>query len=292
MELEVRQLRYFLAVAEELHFSRAAARLGIAQPALSQQIKRLEAGIGVPLFRRTKRHVELTPAGMAMVAPARGALSQVAVARTAAQRAARGETGQLTIGFIESAAAAVIPAAVRRFRGTRPEVGLTLRELSIDAQLAGLRSRALDLGIVRAPIHEPGLVLEPLIQEGLVAGVPEGHDLARRKRIGPGRLAGEPLVLLSRDVVPGVHDQVIALLEEHGPRIAIAQEATSIQAVLGLVAAGLGITLLPASAASLTREGVRFVAVSPSPRSTMLAAWRRDELSPLPEAFVAAARDR
>jgi DNA-binding transcriptional LysR family regulator len=290
MDVEVRHLRYFLAVAEELHFSRAAERVGIAQPALSQQIKRLEASVGVELFRRTKRRVALTPAGAAMVVPARTALSAVAATRTAAQRASRGEVGQLTIGFIESAAAAVIPQAVRRFRHDHPDVGLTLRELSVDAQLEGLRSRALDLGIVRTPIHDSELVLEPLIEEGLVAGVPEGHALASRRRIGPAKLATEPLVLLSRDVVPGLHDQVIALLQEHRPGATIAQEATSIQAVLGLVAAGLGITLLPASAASLTRTGVRFVAVSPSPRSSMLAARRRDDLSPLPSAFVAAAR--
>ena len=292
MSLDITRLRYFLAVAEELHFGRAAERLSIAQPALSQQIKRLEAEIGTTLFHRTRRRVELSAAGAAMVRHAHAALADVEAARTAAQRAARGEIGQLTIGFIESAAAIVIPLAVGRFRAAHPDVGLSLRELSVDAQMEGLRSRALDLGIVRGPVPDQELVIEQLVEEGLVVALPEGHPLDGRRSVSPSRVSSEPLVLLSRDVVPGLHDQVVALLQEHGPGARIAQEATSIQAVLGLVAAGLGVTLLPASAASLTRAGVKFVTLSPSPRSSMLAVRRRDDRSALAEAFVAAARTR
>lgn len=290
MSLETRQLRYFVAVAEELHFGRAAQRLGIAQPALSQQIKRLEDDVGVALFHRTRRSVELTPAGEAMLRPARAALTEAETARRAAKSAARGEIGHLAVGFVESAAAEVIPRAVQRFRTERPGVGLRLREMSVDAQLEGLRSRALDLAIVRAPFPEEGLVLEQLVDEGLIVAVPLGHELDGRRRVAPQKLRDQPLVLLSRDVVPGLHDRVLALLQEHAGGARIAQEATSIQAVLGLVAAGLGVTLLPASAASLTRAGIAFVKLSPSPRMSMLAAWQEANRSPLVRAFVSAAR--
>jgi DNA-binding transcriptional LysR family regulator len=288
MTVELRHLRYFLAVAEELHFGRAAERVQIAQPALSQQIRKLETEIGVELFHRTKRQVELSAGGEAMVRPARQALDDAANAVEAAQRAARGETGHLTIGFIETAASTIVPLAVRRFSADHPDVGLSLRELSVDAQVDGLRSGALDVGIVRPPIDAPELQLTAVADEGLVVAAPEGHRLAQRKRVAPASLAGEPLVLLAREVVPGLYDQVIGLQREHDGAF-IAQEATSIQAVLGLVAAGLGISLLPASVRSLDRSGVSFTALSPSPRSSMLLASRKTSRSPLTAAFLAAA---
>jgi len=289
MSVELRHLRYFLAVAEELHFGRAAERLQIAQPALSQQIRSLESQIGVELFHRTKRRVELSAGGKAMFQPARQTLGDAAAAIEAAQRAARGEIGHLTIGFIETAATTIMPLAVRRFRIDHPDVGLSLRELSVDAQIEGLLSGALDVGILRPPIDTPGLRLAAMADEGLVVVAPEGHWLAKRKRVGPGSLVGEPLVLLAREVVPGLYDQVIALQRGHGGAI-IAQEATSIQAVLGLVAAGLGVSLLPASVRSLDRSGVAFITLAPSPRSSMLLASRETESSPLTTAFLAAAQ--
>lgn len=289
MSVDVRQLRYFLAVAEELHFGRAAQRVQIAQPALSQQIRRLEAEIGVELFHRTKRHVELSTAGEALVRHARRALDEVDAGIDDARRADRGEIGALTIGFIESAATTIVPTAVREFRGDHPNVALTLRELSVDAQLDGLRSETLDVGIVRPPVEPGNLALEQVVDEPLVAAVPSGHELAARRRIGAVRLAREPLVLLAREMVPGLYDQVIALQQEHAGAATIAQEATSIQAVLGLVAAGLGISLLPASVRALERSGVSCVSVVPSPRSSMLLAYRRGDRSPLTRAFVAGA---
>lgn len=289
MSVELRHLRYFLAVAEELHFSRAAERLQIAQPALSQQIRKLEAEIGVELFHRTKRRVQLSAAGEAMLRPARQTLDEAVAAVEAAQRAARGEIGHLTIGFIETAATTIVPLAVRRFREDHPEVGLSLKELSVGTQVEGLRSGALDVGIVRPPIDAEGLELMSVTDEGLVVVAPDAHPLAKRARVGPRSLAGEPLVLLAREVVPGLYDQVIALQREHGGAV-VAQEATSIQAVLGLVAAGLGVSLLPASVRTLARTGVDFTTLAPSPRSSVLAAWRRSDRSPLTAAFLAAAR--
>ncbi len=290
INVELRHLRYFLAVADELHFGRAAERLYIAQPALSQQIRKLEGELGVELFHRTKRRVELTAAGQAMRAPASRSLDAVGESVEAARRAARGEIGHLTVGFIEAASGTLMPTLVRRFRGDRPEVGLTLRELSVDAQIAGLQNGSIDVGIVRPPIEDPELELETIVEEALLIAVPDGHRLAEQRSVRARSLRDEPLVLLSREIVPGLYDQVIALQLEHGGEAMIAQEASSIQAVLGLVAAGLGISLLPESVRSLEREGVRFVALKSSPRSSMLVAWRRDDRSPLTEAFLAVAR--
>jgi DNA-binding transcriptional LysR family regulator len=288
--VELRHLRYFLAVAEELHFTRAAQRLQMAQPALSQQIRKLEAEIGVALFHRTKRLVELTAAGQAMIRPAHQALAEAAAAVEAAQRAARGEIGHLRIGFIESAAMTFVPAAVRRFRQRHPDVGLSLRELAVEAQIQGLLADTLDVAIVRLPLTSRGLELATIADEPLVVVAPSAHPLAGRSRVSPAALAGEPLVLLAREMVPALYDQIVSLQHEHGGA-QIAQEATSIQAVLGLVAAGLGVSLLPASVKSLGRAGISFSELRPSPRSTIQLAWREGDRSPLTAAFVEAARD-
>jgi DNA-binding transcriptional LysR family regulator len=290
MNVELRHLRYFLAVAEELHFSRAAQRVHVAQPALSQQIRRLETEVGVELFHRTKRRVELTAAGKAMLRPARQAVADAGEAVTAAQRAARGEIGHLRIGFVESAAMTFVPAAVRRFRERHPDVGLSLIELAVEAQVERLLAETLDVAIVRLPQDRDGLRLATIADEGLVVVVPSVHPLAGRKRLSPAALTGEPLVLLAREMVPALYDQIIAIQSEHGGAT-IAQEATSIQAVLGLVAAGLGISLLPASVRSLARTGVAFSELRPSPRSTIQLAWREGDRTPLTAAFLEAAQD-
>lgn len=290
MNVELRHLRYFLGVAEELHFGRAAERAGVAQPALSQQIKRLEAEVGAPLFIRSTRSVELTAAGAALRPHALRAIAEVEEGTDAAARASRGEIGHLTVGFIETAAGALVPAAVRRFRAERPDVALTLRELAVDVQLEDLRSGKLDLGIVRPPVDSEGLALEAVAEDRLLAAVPATHPLANRHRISAATLADEPLIALSREVVPGLYDQVIALLAGQGAAAQVTQEATSIQAVLGLVAAGLGIAVLPASVRSLSRDGVAFVTLAPSPRSLVLAVHRRGDSSPLISAFLDAAR--
>lgn len=241
------------------------------------------------LFHRTKRHVELSAAGQAMVRPARRALAEASAAVEAAQRAARGETGHLRIGFIESAAMTFVPRTVRRFSADHPDVGLSLSELAVDAQVERLRSGLLDVGILRLPAHTDGLELVSLADEGLVVVMAESHPMAQRKQISARTLAGEPLILLARQMVPGLYDQIIALQHQHGGAH-IAQEASSIQAVLGLVAAGLGVSLLPASVTTLARTGVSFVALAESPRSAMQIAWRESDRSPLTAAFLDAAQ--
>jgi DNA-binding transcriptional LysR family regulator len=290
MSPELRHLRYFVAVAEELHFGRAAERVGVAQPALSQQVRRLEAIVGAELFARSTRSVELTPAGAALLPHARRALAEADRGVELAARAARGEVGHLTIGFIETAAVSLIPAAVRSFRDQHPDVTLSLRELAVDAQIQGLRARSLDLGVVRAPVDASDLEVIAVADDRLLAAVPDSHSRAAAESISVQELADQPLVALSREVVPGLHDQVISLFSEHGHSARITQEATSIQAVMGLVAAGLGIALLPSSVRSLSREGIAFVDLNSTEPSVILAVSRRDESSPLVRTFLETAR--
>jgi DNA-binding transcriptional LysR family regulator len=290
MNVELRHLRYFLAVADELHFGRAAAHIGIAQPALSQQIRRLENEVGTELFHRSTRQVKLSAAGEALAPYARRALEEAAAGAEAAARASRGEVGHLTVGFIETAATALIPQAVRRFRSELPDVTLTLRELGVAPQVEAIVGGRLDVGFVRPPVSSADLRIESVGEERLIAALPSSHPLSRRRRIKPDDLIDQPLVALSRETVPGLHDQVIGLLGEHGGVARITQEATSIQAVLGLVAAELGTAVLPSSASTLSRDGVAFVQIAPSPTSSMLAISSRTGHSPLVAAFVAAAR--
>lgn len=234
--------------------------------------------------------MSINPAGEALRPFAERALSEAASGADAARRAAAGELGHLTVGFIETAASTVVPRAVRRFSAERPDVGLTLRELGVGTQLEQLRGGRLDVAIVRPPVEGEGLALEQIANEGLVAAIPTMHRLAGRQRLSARTVADQSLVALAREVVPGLYDQVLALRQDAGGTGSIAQEATSIQAVLGLVAAGLGLAILPASVRSLSREGVEFASIRSAQRSTMLAARRREDTSPLVLAFVAAAR--
>ena len=290
MTVELRHLRYFLAVAEELHFSRAAERLQIAQPALSQQIRKLETEIGVALFHRTKRTVELSAAGQAMVRPARQALAEAAAAVEAAQRAARGETGHLRIGFIESAAMTFVPEAVRRFSADHPDVGLSLSELAVDAQVEGLRSGLLDVGILRLPAEPTASSLPRSPTRGLVVVTPDSHPLAERKRISPRALAGEPLILLAREMVPGLYDQIIALQHQHGARPDRPGGDQHPGRPRSRRRRPRHLAACRPRSPTLARSGVSFAALAPSPRSEMQLAWRESDRSPLTAAFVEAAQ--
>jgi DNA-binding transcriptional LysR family regulator len=280
LNIELRHLRYFVAVAEELHFGRAAQRLQIAQPPLSQQIRRLEDELGIKLFHRTSRRVELSDAGRAFLEEIRPLFAQLDRAVGAARDAASGRTGQLRIGFVGSAADGPLPPIVRDFRRRLPGVSLKLSELSVGRQLEGLRTGRLDLGFVRGPAEAEGLRFAEAFPEPLVAAVPSRHRLARRKRLSGAELKDEALVLLAREAVPGLFDEVIALCQRHGFSPMVEQQATSIQAVLGLVAAGLGVSVLPKSVETLRRVGVQYVPLQGS-RTTLLIAWREGDPSPV-----------
>lgn len=290
--MELRHLRYFVAVAEELHFGRAAARLGIAQPPLSQQIRQLEGELGVVLLARTRRRVELTEAGRVFLEEARGILQRVTQAAGAARRAARGETGSLAIGVVASATYGLLPRVVRAFRERHPDVALTLSVLSTGAQVAALRAGQLQLAIARPPFGDETLVAEPLHEEPVVAALPSGHPLSARRSLPLRALAGEPLVLFPRDRRPGWYDFVLGLCREAGFDPVVGQDAPELATAMALVAAGVGVTLVPASVQDLRRSGVDYRSLAaPSPRTRLVALRRPGEPLPVVTRFLAVFRE-
>lgn len=290
--MELRQLRYFIAVAEELHFRRAAERLHISQPPLSQQIRALEDELGFVLLTRTRRRVQLTPAGEAFLRDARVVLGELEGAVATARRINAGQTGRLRIGFVGSALLSIVPGTVERFRAARPGVAIELRERSTADQLRAVSAGLVDVGLVRPPIEDDGdLRVETVLRERTVAALPAGHELASLSRVPLRRLAAEPLVLFPRDQAPGFHDLLIGALAETGtgagPRVI--QYAPEMLTIIGLVAAGTGVSLVPASVIRLALDGVTYRPVSGAPRSELVAITRASDDSALVRAFVAEA---
>ena len=289
--LELRHLRYFIAVAEELHFGRAARRLGITQPPLSLQIQRLEAELGVRLFERTNRRVELTPGGRALLAEGRHVLADFDNAANAARRAARGETGSLTVSFAASVMFLSLPRIIRRFRAQFPSVRLELRELPTGSQIIALRNGELDIGFLREPPPDAELTTETVMREELLLALSKRHVLASRKRLRLIDVANEDFVLFPRDLAPGLHAHVLAVCAEAGVRPRIVQTSRELYTTVSLVEAGLGVTIIPASVRQMGWRGVRYYPIrSPSAVTRIDAAWRSDNASPILPAFLEIAR--
>jgi DNA-binding transcriptional LysR family regulator len=288
--VELRQLRYFVAVAEELHFRRAAARLHISQPPLSQQIAALEQELGVRLLERTRRRVELTPAGETFLRDARAILAEVDVAMSTARAIDAGQAGVLRVGFVGSALLSIVPATVQRFRRARPGVEVELRERSTVEALRALTTGVVDVALVRPPI-EPDEThhTELVMRERTVAAIPTGHELARLRRIPLARLAPEPLVLFPRAQAPGFHDLLIGELSATGKSPHVVQYAPEMLTIIGLVAAGIGVSPVPASVAHLALDGVTYRPLSGAPDTELVAVTRAAEEAPLARAFVAEA---
>jgi DNA-binding transcriptional LysR family regulator len=279
---DLRRLRYFIAVAEELHFGRAARRLNISQPPLSVQIRELERDVGMPLFIRSQRRVTLTEPGRVLLDEARSLIGQAEAALVRTRRAGRGETGQLSIGFVSTVDYSILPALVRRFRQQRPGVSLRLRELTADLQQADLLAGKLDLGLSIAPPRVRELRARSVLREPLIAAVPGNHRLARMGRIGVGALADDGFVLFPRAMAPGLYDLVIATCQRAGFAPRLSQEAIQMQTILGLVAAGLGVALVPACMANLRRRDVRYLHLAPASASVeTVAMWHADNDSPV-----------
>jgi DNA-binding transcriptional LysR family regulator len=291
--VELHHLRYFVAVAEELHFGRAARRLRVAQPPLSQQIRRLEEEVGARLLDRSRRHVALTAPGAAFLAHARRALAEADLAAEDARRAARGETGRLSVGFVGSAMAGPLPAILRAFRASSPDVALSLQQLTTSRQLDALRGGSLDVGCLHPPAGGD-LVVQPLLAEPLVAALPADHPLAARDAVALGDLEGEPFIVPPREEGAAFHDEVLAACARAGFLPRVAQSATEMSTIVGLVSAGAGIALVPAAIRRLNRDGVAYrpLRADGGPPVVRLAlAWRADRESPLLQRFVAAARE-
>lgn len=291
--MDIRHLQYFLAVAEELHFGRAAKRLHIAQPPLSRQIRKLEEELGVPLFNRAKHRIHLTHAGRVFMEEARLILAQTREAVLAAQRAADGQAGRLVIGFISAATCDVLPTVLPVFRERCPDVELTLRELHTSQQIHALRSGRIHLGLVRAPAYDRAVVFEPILREPLMVALPANHRLACLPTIPTQFLADEPFILLPRRYAPGYYDQLVSVCQQAGFTPHVVQEALQVHTVVGLVAAGIGIALVAPSVRRIQREGVvyRGLDQEPVPQVETAMAWHRDNTSAILSNFLNVARE-
>jgi|SRR5215472_5172844 len=289
--MELRQLRYFIAVAEELHFTRAAARLHIAQPPLSQQIRQLERELRTPLLRRTSRHVELTTAGEAFLVEARKAVAQSERAARVARQVGDRPGGPLELGFVDSSLYGYVPQLLRQFRQERPDVHVRMRELSSGQQVVALQRGTLHLGLLRPTRGGPHLVMEEIGRERLVVVMPNDHPLRRLEEVAAHDLRGVPFVFFQRSVAPGLHDLLMGLFRGAGFRPLIAEEASEGHTIVGLVAAGLGISLVPETLRHVRRHDVVYRPLADgSAWVAMCIGWRRDDRSDEVAAFVAAAR--
>ncbi|PWT71337.1 MAG: LysR family transcriptional regulator [Proteobacteria bacterium] len=290
--MELRHLRYFVTVAEELHFGRAARRLHLSQPPLSMQIKALEAEVGAVLLARSRRRVELTPAGAVFLDEAREILARVNHAAAAARRADRGEIGELSIGFISIADYNVLPLTLSEFRSQHPGVRLNLRELTTDTQLQDLLAQRIDVGFMLAPVQETLLASEALLREPLVAALAKRHPLARsRGRLKLANLADSPFILFPRHMAPGLYDAIVSFCRQTGFSPRVEQEAVQMQTIISLVSAQLGVALIPASMRNLGRAGVVYRELQEkSPLTELVIAWRMGETSPALVRFLESTR--
>ncbi len=290
--MELRQLRYFVAVADELHFGRAAAKLHMSQPPLSVQVSQLEREIGVQLLERTTRSVTLTAAGRRLQERAHHLLDEIESLRDDMRAYADGLSGQFSAGFVSSANYTVLPGVVQLFRARRERVELLLAPLTSGEQLARLREGALDLGIVRdeAPDEQaPGqpLTSHVVFEERLVVCLPAGHPLAAEVEVAPRQLAGTPLIAYPRTLMPGDVDRVEGLFDGMPDRPTVIEEVVHQETALSFVAAGVGATILPESVRQLVPPSITVVPLAGSPTSRLLAVHpRRPRSAALTAAFL------
>ena len=249
-------MRYFIAVAEELHFSRAAQRLHIAQPPLSQQIRRLERDLGVELFHRTNRRVELTDAGRAFLVEARLTLAQAEHATEVASRAARGEAGQLIVGHMASAELNIFPRLLPAFRKRHPGIELAFQLLGASEQLQMLRDGQIHAGFLRLPASDRALTVRTIFREPLVVVLPERHPLARRRSLALPALRGERFILFPRRFAPGYYDALMAICRQAGVEPKVVHDTNRLYTALSLVATGRGVLLTGQCVSRLARPGV------------------------------------
>lgn len=291
MNMELRQLRVFLAVASELHFSRAAVRLHVSQPALSQQIRTLEKALGTPLFDRTSRSTVLTPAGRVLLDAAPRVLFEAERAVARVGQAAEGADGLLVVGSVGTALASIAPRILRTVRARFPELQMEVSQHDTSAQIVALTDERLDVGLVRAAAPTTAVTVEELVAEPLLVVLPDDHPLACRATVDAADLAGESFVLWPRPLGPEFFDIITGYCRDHGFSPRIVAEGPDIETQLSLVAAGLGVSLQPSYYANLRPPGVEFRPLSGDvPTVALQVAWRRRDRSPAVGHFVEAAR--
>lgn len=294
--MELRQLRYFMAVADELHFGRAAQRLHMSQPPLSVQVGRLEREVGMALFERSTRRVTLTPAGKHLQERARRILDEVDAVRAEMRDYVDGIAGELTAGFVSSANYTVLPEVVRLFRSRRANVTLTLVPLTSGEQFDRLRDGTIDVGIVRdempsASASGPLLETEVVFEERLVACLPIAHPLAARTEVTAAEIIDVPMIAYPRTLMPGYVDRVTAALASAGT-MHVAEEVVHQETALGFVAAGVGMSILPESVRQLVPPSIAVVPLAGSPTTRLLAARQvREDQSQVSAAFIECLHD-
>jgi len=290
--MELRHLRYFIAVAEELHFGRAARRLNLVQPALSQQIRQLEQLLGVPLLARTKRRVSLTEPGRAFLHEARRTLANADQATLAARSAARGEMGHLRVGYVDLATWSVLPNVLRTFRRKFPDVHLVLTELHREPQREALLRGDLDVGFFSLREPDGTLVGARVIDDELVVALPREHEAARRERVALAQLKSDAWVLYPRDMKTSYVELVLSTCAAAGFVPRVVQEASQMHTLRALVSAGFGVTLLPHAVASEATRDVAYRKLTcRAPSLPLDVIWRANDLSPAGERFVDVARE-
>jgi DNA-binding transcriptional LysR family regulator len=298
--MELRHLRYFVAVAEEGHITRAAERLGLQQPPLSQQIRAMERDLDVQLFRRKPRGVELTDAGRALLTDARDVLSRLELALATARRTARGEQGRIAVGFTSSAPFhPLVPRVIRTFRDGNPLVAMAIEEGNGGQLHDALRNERIDVAIIRSHRAAPeGLTLEPLLEEKMVIAMPAGHRLAVQqgkssdKGLPLRALANESFVVYYQQQWPGLYESIVTACSAAGFSPTVGQLAPRILSALNLVAAGLGVTIVPASLQQLHMDGISFRPIGGRPQAMapLNLVFRRGDTSAVVRRFIELAR--
>jgi DNA-binding transcriptional LysR family regulator len=290
--MELRHLRYFVVVAEELNVTRAAKLLQMSQPPLSQQIQQLEEELGVTLFHRRKRQIELTDAGQVFLEEARRTLAQAEHARRMAKRAGRSEIGRLVMGFVGETTYDLLPTMLQAYHARFPQVEVVLREMTTARQAQALQEGGIHVGVLRPPITKASISLQVIRQEPFVIVLPQRHALAHDETVPLCALAQEPFILFPRVISPGVYDQVIGLCNQAGFSPVIVQEATELHTILGLVAVGIGVSLLPTSVRLIRSQGIVYRATQPTETMARTAlAWRQDSPSLVLHAFLDIAKE-
>lgn len=293
--MELRHLRSFVAVAEELSFTRAAVRLHVAQPALSVQIRQLETEVGVALLDRSRRAIRLTEPGRVLLDEARRLLAGLEGTIRLVQRTGAGEVGRLVVGFVPSAANSALPPLLRRFRAAVPGVDVHLREMAPDALIQALHEGRLDVCFLYLPFEDPSLEQAVVATEPFVVALAHGHPLAAERVVDPAHLAREPFILPARHGMPGLHAKVLDLCREAGftPRAA-QDDVWLVQTIIGLVAGGVGVAMVPASAGAPGHRGVEFRPLrgSAAHEVELAAVWRRDAGAAVLRRFLDQIADR
>lgn len=291
--MELRHLRYFVAVAEELHFTRAAERLGMKQPPLSLQIRQLETELGTRLFRRLTRGIELTETGVLLLDEARRILDQIERTKASVLSRARGESGGIHVGFAGATYfQPLVPGIIRAYRERYPAVLLSPQQSNTPQLVSELRTGEIDMAFIRPPISDSEeLAILPLVEEPMLIVLPAAHSLASQGSVPVAALAQETLILFPRAIGPGLYDAIIAACQRAGFSPDLGQEAPQIPSIVYMVAAGFGVSIVPQSTDRIRAEGVRYVPIrGDGPVASISLAYRRDDHSPAVRNFVELAR--